>query len=166
MERKKASISQYSWWILHCESESPYSRLYQRSKRWCFLIFSLVYIIIRNNRSTYNFIYFYSHFSFILDEEFAPAGEEKGELGEYRRKLNHFLHSSISYSPEKLLVQLRHDCKFFSHFFLLLVHFLNIYDISWIFKFFSSFWRASNFTWSSQKTWTSSCYIYKSIKRL
>ena len=39
------------------------------------------------------------------------AGDEDGELGEYRRKLAHFLQMSASYSAEKLLVQLRHDCK-------------------------------------------------------
>uniref|UniRef100_A0A0R3RRQ7 CNH domain-containing protein n=1 Tax=Elaeophora elaphi TaxID=1147741 RepID=A0A0R3RRQ7_9BILA len=43
------------------------------------------------------------------DEHIAPAGEEEGELGEYRCKLQHFLKTSIAYSPEKLLVQLRHN---------------------------------------------------------
>ncbi|KAL3984658.1 Vacuolar sorting protein 39 domain 1 family protein [Acanthocheilonema viteae] len=43
------------------------------------------------------------------DEHIAPAGEEEGELGEYRCKLQHFLKTSTAYSPEKLLVQLRHN---------------------------------------------------------
>lgn len=46
-----------------------------------------------------------------LDEYIAPAGEEEGELGEYRYKLQRFLQISTAYSPEKLLVQLRHNCK-------------------------------------------------------
>uniref|UniRef100_A0A1I8EUR0 CNH domain-containing protein n=1 Tax=Wuchereria bancrofti TaxID=6293 RepID=A0A1I8EUR0_WUCBA len=40
------------------------------------------------------------------DEHIAPAGEEEGELGEYRCKLQRFLQTSTAYSPEKLLVQL------------------------------------------------------------
>ncbi|VDN88791.1 unnamed protein product, partial [Brugia pahangi] len=43
------------------------------------------------------------------DEHVAPAGEEEGELGEYRCKLQRFLQTSTAYSPEKLLVQLRHN---------------------------------------------------------
>ncbi|VDM98242.1 unnamed protein product [Thelazia callipaeda] len=43
------------------------------------------------------------------DEHVAPAGEEEGELGEYRRKLQRFLQTSVAYSPEKLLVLLRHN---------------------------------------------------------
>ncbi|KAM3717889.1 Vacuolar protein sorting-associated protein [Dirofilaria immitis] len=43
------------------------------------------------------------------DEHIAPAGEEEGELGEYRCKLQRFLQTSTKYSPEKLLVQLRHN---------------------------------------------------------
>lgn len=46
------------------------------------------------------------------DENIVRAGEEEGELGEYRRRLAHFLQSSISYSPEKLIVQLRYDSMF------------------------------------------------------
>ncbi|KHN87495.1 Vam6/Vps39-like protein [Toxocara canis] len=43
------------------------------------------------------------------DENIVRAGEEEGELGECRRKLHRFLQTSTSYSPEKLLVQLRYD---------------------------------------------------------
>ncbi|VDD86099.1 unnamed protein product [Enterobius vermicularis] len=43
------------------------------------------------------------------DEVIVRAGEEEGELGEYRRKLAYFLKVSDSYSAEKLLVQLRND---------------------------------------------------------
>lgn len=50
-------------------------------------------------------------FSSLSDENIVRAGEEDGELGLCRRKLHKFLQSSTSYSPEKLLVQLRYDCK-------------------------------------------------------
>uniref|UniRef100_A0A914ZRK7 CNH domain-containing protein n=2 Tax=Parascaris univalens TaxID=6257 RepID=A0A914ZRK7_PARUN len=43
------------------------------------------------------------------DENIVRAGKEDGELGLCRRKLHRFLQSSTSYSPEKLLVQLRYD---------------------------------------------------------
>uniref|UniRef100_A0A0N5AM33 CNH domain-containing protein n=1 Tax=Syphacia muris TaxID=451379 RepID=A0A0N5AM33_9BILA len=42
-------------------------------------------------------------------ESIVRAGEEEGALGVVRQKLAHFLRTSSSYSPEKLLVQLRHD---------------------------------------------------------
>uniref|UniRef100_A0A0M3J823 Vam6/Vps39-like protein (inferred by orthology to a human protein) n=1 Tax=Anisakis simplex TaxID=6269 RepID=A0A0M3J823_ANISI len=45
----------------------------------------------------------------VSDENIVRAGEEDGELGEYRRKLHRFLQTSSSYSPEKLLVLLRYD---------------------------------------------------------
>lgn len=49
------------------------------------------------------------------DEHIAPAGEEEGELGEYRCKLQRFLQTSTAYSPEKLLVQLRRNCMLYCY---------------------------------------------------
>ena len=58
---------------------------------------------------------FYTNITFrFLDEVIVRAGEEEGELGEYRRKLAYFLKVSDSYSAEKLLVQLRNDCTWFN----------------------------------------------------
>ncbi|GMT09102.1 hypothetical protein PFISCL1PPCAC_399, partial [Pristionchus fissidentatus] len=47
----------------------------------------------------------YTH-AFHDDENVIRAGQEEGELGVYRRKMLKFLHHSLSYSPNKILVQL------------------------------------------------------------
>ncbi|VDN88955.1 unnamed protein product [Brugia pahangi] len=72
------------------------------------------------------------------DEHVAPAGEEEGELGEYRCKLQRFLQTSTAYSPEKLLVQLRHNCKFYRLQFLLFIfHLIFFFFIIYLFRLFS-----------------------------
>ncbi|GMS79624.1 hypothetical protein PENTCL1PPCAC_1799, partial [Pristionchus entomophagus] len=49
----------------------------------------------------------YTH-AFHDDENVIRAGQEEGDLGMYRRKMLKFLHHSLSYSPNKILVQLNH----------------------------------------------------------
>ncbi|GMR58518.1 hypothetical protein PMAYCL1PPCAC_28713, partial [Pristionchus mayeri] len=49
----------------------------------------------------------YTH-AFHDDQNVIRAGEEEGDLGMYRRKMLKFLHHSLSYSPNKILVQLNH----------------------------------------------------------
>ncbi|KAF8383303.1 vps-39, partial [Pristionchus pacificus] len=49
----------------------------------------------------------YTH-AFHDDENVIRAGDEEGDLGAYRRAMLKFLHKSLSYSPNKILVQLNH----------------------------------------------------------